>query len=148
MPPKARWRRWAASGVDSGLIEAADPNPRRLLPRSPDLPSGAALLSLVATRSRAGYRHEDPTLHKTSGGSGPIREGPRASRRRAVRRSDVGQAVPRRPFLRRGTAARKVGSGSRVHPARSQSAGDARVKAVTAGVYPDQNGPKYAADSA
>jgi hypothetical protein len=50
----------AASVVVSGLIEAADPNPRGLLSRSPDLPSRAALLVLVTTRSCAGYRREDP----------------------------------------------------------------------------------------
>src|SRR5919112_5818415 len=57
----------AASVVVSGLIDAADPKPRGLPSRSPDLPSGAALLVLVTTRSRAGttrsragYRREDP----------------------------------------------------------------------------------------
>ena len=49
----------AASVVVSGLIEAADPNFRGILSRSPDLPSGAALLVLVTTRSREGYRRED-----------------------------------------------------------------------------------------
>jgi hypothetical protein len=43
----------------TGLIEAADPNLSGLPSRSPALPSGAALLVLVTTRSREGYRRED-----------------------------------------------------------------------------------------